>query len=171
MDALSAKGAVALEYAAQGFAVFPVFEMGPGGACACGRPDCSSPGKHPRVSRGLKEASKDPEVVRSWWTQWPEANIGIATGSPSGIFVMDVDIKNNGHHELARLIEEHGAIPDTRICQTGGGGFHVYFRLPPGQRIPNSAGKIAPGIDVRGDGGYVVAPPSNHYSGGCYEWN
>ena len=163
--------AEALALAHEGFAVLPLYELGPDGCCTCGRSGCSSPGKHPRLKNGVKEATKDVEIIRQWWVQWPDANIGIATGVASEVFVLDVDIKHGGQDELVRLIAERGPIPDTRICQSGGGGFHAYFRKPADQRVSNSASKIAQGIDVRGDGGYVVAPPSNHASGRSYEWN
>lgn len=172
IEVLPSMKAEAITLVRQGFAVFPVCELGPdGGICACGRPKCSSPGKHPRLKHGVKEASTSEELVNHWWSQWPEANIGIATGGRSGVFVVDVDIKHNGHDALGDLLEKHGGLPDTRICQTGGGGFHAYFRLPTDRNIVNSVGKIGHGIDVRGDGGYVVAPPSNHTSGRCYKWN
>lgn len=114
MGALSPMGVAALEYASQGFSVFPVYEIAQGGGCACGRSDCSNPGKHPRVRSGFKEASKDVETVSRWWREAPTANIGIATGAPSGVFVLDVDLKNNGPDEFERLQAEHGQLADNR---------------------------------------------------------
>jgi len=170
MDNTSTAGTAALAYAEKGFAVFPIYEIGPAGACACSSA-CSSPGKHPRIGGGFQNASKDAEIIRQWWTQWPTANVGIATGAASGVFVLDVDRKNNGLEELQSLMTAHGDLPGTLYCITGGGGLHAYFKLPAGKSVPCSAGRFAPGIDVRGDGGYVVAPPSNHISGGRYEWH
>lgn len=161
----------ALALVREGFAVLPVYEMRPDGSCACGRSGCSSRGKHPRLQHGVKDATLVEEVVLQWWSQWPNANIGIATGDLSGVFVLDVDVKHHGQDALELLMNRHGLLPDTRICQTGGGGFHVFFRLPSGRKIANSAKKVGQGIDVRGEGGYVVAAPSSHSSGGTYKWN
>jgi hypothetical protein len=100
---------------------------------------------------------------------WPQANIAIATGARAGLVALDVDPRHGGDRSLARLIDTHGSLPDTPCVWTGGGGLHYYFAHP-GTKVSNSAGKVAVGIDVRGDGGYVVAPPSVHVSGGVYEW-
>ena len=158
----------ALRYARAGLAVFPL-HAALQGRCTCGRPDCGSPGKHPRTSRGLNDATKDEEQVARWWATWPDANVGIATGAVSGVVVLDVDPKNGGDDGLVGLREEYGNLPATRTVVTGGGGAHFYFRHP-GEEIRNSAGRLGPGLDVRGDGGYVVAPPSVHVSGSSYEW-
>jgi putative DNA primase/helicase len=170
VEILSLIGEEAVALAREGFAIFPVYEIAPNGYCACGRSDCSSPGKHPRLKNGVKGASTSEEQARQWWTVWPDANIGIATGACSSIFVLDVDSKHNGQDALVALMEQHGQLSDTRISQTGGGGFHAFYRLPVDRDIPNSAGKVGQGIDIRGEGGYVVAPPSRHASGRTYEW-
>src|SRR5215468_3577726 len=81
----------ALDYATRGWGVFPVHGL-TAGCCSCGNPACGSPGKHPRVARGLTEASKSPEQIRAWWDRWPTANIAVATGQTSGFFVLDVDL-------------------------------------------------------------------------------
>jgi len=81
----------ALEYAAQGWRVFPLHNPTSAG-CSCQKPDCNnSTGKHPRISNGLKGASLDASRIRGWWAKWPDANIGVATGPGSGVFVLDVD--------------------------------------------------------------------------------
>ena len=137
--------------------------------CSCGRRDCASPAKHPfgrLVQEGLQDASKDPEAIASWFGQG-QLNIGIATGAVSGIIALDVDPRHDGDQTLAALEREHGPLPPTWRFLTGGGGEHILFRYP-GRPLPNSAGEIGPGIDVRGDGGYIVAPPSEHISGGRY---
>jgi hypothetical protein len=157
-----------LDYATRGWSVFPVHGI-TAGRCCCGNPACGSPGKHPRVGRGLTEASKAPEQIRAWWGRWPTANIAVATGQTSGFFVLDVDPGHGGDESLQALEAEHGRLPHTVRSLTGGGGEHILFEHVPGLR--NSAGRIAPGIDVRGDGGYVVAPPSMHISGRRYAWN
>ena len=160
----------ALEYAACGMAVFPIHGV-TDGACDCGKSDCTSPGKHPRVSGGCKSATKDIETIISWWTANPTSNIGIATGAVSGIIVIDVDI-GPGKDGLASLREfesRHAPIAKSATVLTGGGGRHFYMRAP-SVEIRNSAGTLAKNIDIRGDGGYVVAPPSMHISGNRYTW-
>ena len=107
-------------------------------------------------------------VVRRWFACWPDANIGVVTGSISGLVVLDVDPGHGGGESLARLEAIHGPLPFTVSAVTGGGGRHVYFRHPDGE-VRNRVG-IAPGLDLRGDGGYVVAPPSVHPSGRPYAW-
>ncbi|UCE88118.1 MAG: bifunctional DNA primase/polymerase [Pseudomonadota bacterium] len=106
--------------------------------------------------------------VRQWFGQWPDANVGVVTGAISGLVVMDVDPKHGGEQSLANLEREHGPLPQTVECTTGGGGRHLYFAHPGGV-VHNKVG-LASGIDIRGDGGYVVAPPSCHASGAAYCW-
>jgi len=137
------------------------------GRCTCGKPDCSSPGKHPRTPSGVKDASKDVNVIRHWWHEWPNANVGIATGATSGFFVLDVD-GEEGEKSLRELEKQHGALPETVESITGGGGRHLFFRWP-GRAIKNKVA-LAPGLDIRADGGYIVAPPSYHVSGRQYVW-
>jgi hypothetical protein len=156
-------------YANLGWAVFPVHIPTEAG-CSCGRVECDSPGKHPRTRNGHVEATTEPDQIHQWWEQWPEANVGIATGKQSNLVVVDEDPRNGGDAGLADLEDEHGRLPDTWICETGGGGRHYFFRHP-GGRIPCSSGKLAPGVDIKGDGGYVVATPSLHASGERYAWS
>lgn len=133
-------------------------------------PECSSPGKHPRVRNGLNAATTDEKEVRRWWDRWPHANVGIKTGGESGLVVVDVDPGHGGAESLHRLVEARGRFfDDTRTVRTGGGGWHFYFRHP-GELVRNDTGRrLGPGIDVRGDGGYVLAPPSVHRTGNRYE--
>jgi putative DNA primase/helicase len=158
----------AAAYAALGWPVFPLHTIS-AGLCTCTRPACSSPGKHPRTRQGLKDASTDEPIIAGWWEQWPEANVGVRTGSASGLLVLDVDADSNGEQSLARLEQTHGSLPDTVTAHTGGGGKHLLFRHPGGD-ARNSAGKLGEGLDIRADGGYIVAPPSIHASGGAYRW-
>jgi putative DNA primase/helicase len=159
-------------YLALGFAVLPVhFPFAREGRleCSCGREDCRQPAKHPfgrLVRNGVKDASTDPETVTRWFTK-TRFNIAIATGGASGIFVLDIDPRHGGDETLADLEREHGPLPATWRFLTGGGGEHVLFRHP-GRNVANSAGALGPGIDVRGDGGYIVAPPSRHICGRPY---
>ena len=129
---------------------------------------CRAQGKEPLTKHGLKEASKDAATVLAWWKRWPRANVGIATGAASGIVVLDVDARAGGRESLAILEDEQGRLPETRTVLTGGGGQHLYFRDQGGLR--NSAGRLGAGLDLRADGGYVVAPPSNHTNGNKYRW-
>ena len=159
--------ASALGYASLGWQIMPLHSA-TGGRCSCGKAECNSPGKHPRTRRGLKDASTESGVIERWWSQWPTANVGIRTGAVSGIVVIDIDPRHGGDDSLAALIREHGELPPTAEALTGGGGQHLIFQHP-GGTIGNRAGLLI-GIDVRGDGGYIVAPPSNHVAGGRYRW-
>jgi hypothetical protein len=142
----------ALTLAARGLHVFP----------------CRPRDKRPATPRGCKDASKDPDMIRHWWGLEPHYNIAIATGSVSGIFIVDAD-GVDAERELRRLEAEHGELPATVEAITARGR-HLYFKMP-AVPVRNSAGKIAPGVDVRGDGGYVLAPPSVHPSGRVYRWS
>ena len=159
----------ALEYAERGWVVVPLHTPSAGG-CSCGWVGCASPAKHPRTTHGLKDASRDPAMIRDWWNIWPEANIGIVTGPESGILALDVDGKP-GEESLADFARGGSRLPDTYTVHTGGGGRHLYFLCPEGTEVRNSQSRIAPGLDIRGRGGYVVAPPSLHASGARYEVN
>jgi bifunctional DNA primase/polymerase-like protein/primase-like protein len=119
--------------------------------------------------RGLLDATRALEQIGKWWTINPDYNIGIATGEPSGIFVLDIDAKRDGEDMLAQIIRQNGDLPPTLLSRTGGGGLHYIFRHTAG--IRNSASKIGNGLDIRGDGGYIVAPPSIHESGRPYAWD
>lgn len=144
----------ALGYAGKGWQVFP----------------CLPSGKQPLTLHGLKEATTDPEQIRTWWRKWPDANIAIATGAASGIFVVDLDFDHDGIDSLVKLEAGKPKGLATLECATGGGGAHLYFTWPDGFEIRNSAGKLGRGIDIRGEGGYVIAPPSLHKSGERYQW-
>lgn len=141
-----------------------------GGRCACPKgAACTSPGKHPLTRNGVKDATDDGGKIAAWREQHPRANWAIATGARSGVVVVDLDRKpgKNGLERLREIVAARGGLPKTRTVRTGSGGLHLYFQHP-GEEVANSASKIAPGIDVRGDGGYVMAPESNHVSGGTY---
>lgn len=125
--------------------------------------------KTPRTPHGFKDATRDTAIITAWWERWPDASIGIATGEVSGIFVLDVDPAHGGADTLRALEATHQEIPNTPQVLTGGGGAHCYLAYP-GFAVTNSAGKLGEGLDVRCDGGYVIAPPSSHPSGGAYAW-
>jgi bifunctional DNA primase/polymerase-like protein/AAA domain-containing protein len=156
----------ALTYAEHGVPVFPVW-WAVESRCACGKPDCASPAKHPIgavVPHGVLDATTDVNTIREWWTRYPAANIGTPTTWCS---VLDVDPRHGGDAALRELERQHGALPETPQILTGGGGRHIYFRPVAG--LAPSAGRVGPGIDVRsGAGAYVLMPPSAHVSGGTY---
>ena len=157
----------ALAMAASGWPVFPVHSV-EDGRCSCGRPDCGNTGKHPRTHQGVTDASTDPDQIKMWWDAWPQANIGVAMGQRSGLLALDIDPRHYGNENLFDLEQRCGQLPNTLTSFTGGGGCHLLFEYVSG--IRNQTGKIAPGIDVKVDGGYIVAPPSMHRSGMPYRW-
>lgn len=131
---------------------------------------CLEKQKQPATPRGCLDASKDPHMISHWWGINPAYNIAIATGGISGIFVIDIDVEGaDGELGLRQLEIEHGELPPTVEAITARGR-HLYFRMPDAP-VRNSASKIAAGIDVRGTGGYVLAPPSIHPSGKRYAWS
>ncbi|TYL92730.1 hypothetical protein FXB40_23860 [Bradyrhizobium rifense] len=157
----------ALRYTSEGLHVIPVHSVRDG-RCSCREGiECAKPGKHPMTPRGVKDATKDRKVIKQWWTESPDANIGIATGQISNLVVVDVDGKE-GKKSLAQLFKKHGKLPRTPKVTTGNG---VHYYLRPGDKsVPNSVGRLGKGIDIRGDGGYVVAPGSVHRSGKLYKF-
>jgi hypothetical protein len=152
----------ALAFARHGIPVLPVHTPGRSGVCSCERgARCERPGKHPRLRHGLTEASTDPGQLTAWWVRWPRANVGLRTG-----VVMDVaDVDSaEGWHGLRHLAG--GDLPRGPQVRTGGGGRHLWFRPTGfGNRV-----RLLPGLDWRGAGGYVLAPPSRHATGGHYHW-
>lgn len=142
----------ALAYARRGVPVFP----------------CEPRGKRPLTRNGHWDATTDLRVIERWWKRWPSANVGVPTGRKSGIVVLDVDLDADGSKSLAKLERMRGPAPETARTRTGGGGSHLFFRYPLELEIRNSAGLLGPGLDVRGEGGYVVVPPSRTQS--TYEW-
>jgi Bifunctional DNA primase/polymerase, N-terminal len=142
----------ALTYARRGVPVFP----------------CEPGAKRPLTRNGHWDATTDPHAIGRWWRGWPSANVGVPTGKKSGLVVLDVDVDDDGPESLARLEHAGVPVPKTARARTGGGGIHLYFRYPRERDIRNSAGLLGPGLDVRGEGGYVVVPPSRTL--GSYEW-
>ncbi|MHC4401323.1 MAG: bifunctional DNA primase/polymerase, partial [Planctomycetota bacterium] len=138
-----------------------------GAGCSCRKGSrCDAPGKHPRPPRGINAATTDPRVLQRW--KWTSANVGIATGATSGIVVIDIDPRHDGQASLQAAQKRLGALPECPMMATGGGGWHLVFRHP-GRAVPSRIG-LADGIDIRADGGLVVAPPSLHVSGKRYSW-
>jgi hypothetical protein len=124
----------------------------------------------PLIRRWQELATTDPATIETWWRQFPTANVGIATGRKSGIVVLDVDPGNGGHESLERLKKDIPGFPSRATVRTGSGGLHYYFTYDLDLSIGNSASRLGHGLDVRGDGGFVVAPPSLHASGSPYSW-
>ena len=142
------------------------------GKCSCPEGDaCIRPGKHPRTAHGIKDATISKTQIDDWWTEHPDANIGIAAGQQSGILVLDIDPRNGGTETLQRLEKELGPLPSTVTSNTGGGGQHRIFEYPDFPVRKDSTGKLlGPGVDVLSDGCIMVAPPSRHASGNRYRW-
>jgi hypothetical protein len=138
--------------------------------CSCRKPDCGSQGKHPLVRHGSKDATTDPKQIWEWWQEWPTANVGIATGPESGLWVVGPDGRA-GIEALDHLARQHpDGLPATPTAFTGSGGQHLFYRWPAvGEKIPNRRNHRGLPIDVRGTGGYVVASPSMN-ANGSYSW-
>ena len=156
----------AISYAEKGWHVLPLHSV-IDGKCTCGKPTCTSPGKHPQTPNGLRSATIDKDTINTWFKYWPKANIGIATGAISGIGVLDIDPKHGGEDSLYELTKTYGKIPDTVEAITQSKGRHIIFQYEDGFRT--TAGKLGRGIDTRGDGGYIVASPSKGMLG-QYHW-
>lgn len=148
------------------WAVLPIWWIRNNGSCACGDRNCEHPGKHPiglLVKHGYKDATKDLEKIAHWWKRFPKANIAVATGAISGFFAIDIDPRNRGEETLESLEDAFGKLPETVMQFTGGGGKHYFFKHPGFRVKSDSDGTVlGPGIDIKGDGSYVVVPPSNH---------
>ncbi len=141
----------ALDYAEQGFRVFPLAPRE----------------KTPLSQHGFHDATQSSDIIADYWEKQSEANIGIAT---EGLIVIDFDVKNQGLESKTELIKKYGPFPRTRVHRTGGGGEHWIYRAPEGSDIRSGAGKYGfSGVDIRANGGYIVAPPSVHSSGNRYE--
>src|SRR6516225_10120505 len=140
-----------LKYAERGWYVIPVDDK-----------------KHPLTRNGVKDATRDPAVIQGWWAQWPKANVAIATGQGSKLTVIDLDTKGGGLTNWTTIVQDHGGVPTTLQSSTPSGGAHNYW-LPPDFLVRNSVSTLAPGVDVRGERGYVLAPPSI-LPNGPYRW-
>jgi hypothetical protein len=154
----------ALAYATAGWPVLPLHTPTTDGGCTCTRAACTNAGKHPRTEHGLADASADPAQIAAWWQRWPGANVGVRTGE---LVVVEVD-GAAGARSLATLEATHSPLPATRRVRSARGA-HLYFRAD-GHDIACSAGQLGIGLDVRGRGGYIVAPPSRHATGHHYAW-
>lgn len=143
----------AMDYLARGWSVIPVRERA----------------KRPALPWKLYQSEYVSEkTLHDWFHRCPDCNVAIVTGELSGLVVVDVDPRHGGDKSLEKLEAEHGPLPQTMESVTGGGGRHLYFAHP-GGAVHNRV-NIEPGIDLRGDGGCIVAPPSVHPSGKRYRW-
>jgi len=125
--------------------------------------------KRPAVAwKAYQRRCVSEETLHDWFRRSPDYNVAIVTGALSGLVVVDVDPRHGGKESLRALERTHGSLPATVESITGGGGRHLYFSHPGGE-IHNRT-NIEPGIDLRGDGGCIVAPPSIHPSGKRYRW-
>lgn len=144
---------MACAYAARGWSVLPIAPRD----------------KRPLIAwTELQHRHAEEPEIRAWLKRWPDANIGIVTGRISGLIVLDIDPRNGGDDSICRIEHDFGPIPETHEVITGQGGRHLYF-LYPGRRLSNVVGLLE-GVDLRGDGGLVVAPPSIHPNGNPYAW-
>jgi hypothetical protein len=155
----------ASRYACLSWRVFPVYEPVAAGVCSCSAGSaCANAGKHPRTPHGMHDATTAATTIAAWWTRWRRANIGVRTGD--GLYVIDVD-GHAGAHSLVHLEQLNGTLPRTVEVATGRGR-HLYFATRVALR--STRGALGAGIDTRGDGGYIIAPPSEHASGARYAW-
>jgi len=128
---------------------------------------CAAGDKNPLTEHGFKDATTDWGTIRAWWAKWPTANLAIPTGERSGLIVLDVDMNDgsdgkevkDGEASLSELTAKHGSLPPTLEVKTPRGGRHLYFRHP-GQKVPSRGNHPLRDLDIRGDGGYVLIPPS-----------
>lgn len=156
----------ALDYAKLGLNVFPCHTYS-NGRCSCGDAVCRAPGKHPKTIAGFREACCTDSIIRTWFSG-ASANLAIATGRGSQIVVIDIDADKGGNAAFDAFVNGRD-LPPTPTVRTGGGGRHIFFRYPECV-IPTGVNRAGIGVDVRSDGGYVVAPPSVHKSGESYTW-
>jgi len=157
----------ALGYASRGLHIFPCVWI-ENGACSCKDPECDSPGKHPLTPHGFHDATNDHAAVRDLWTKFPKANIAIRTGAESGLAVVDIDDLDLAKPELEKLCPGYNfkSVPTQKTGKPR--AWHLAFGYP--DVYVKTGTKFLPGMDSRGDGGYIMAAPSIHVSGKHYEW-
>ena len=149
----------AISYAKMGISVFPIIPLS----------------KKPATKNGFKDATTDTEQIKRWWKDNPNYGIAIATGKVSGnIFVIDCDVDENmgynGYHALQDYCRENQVeFPDTVMALSGRKGSHFYYRAKKGYSVKSRTGLIE-GVDIRGEGGYIICPPTIHPNGTAYEW-
>jgi hypothetical protein len=150
-------------YAALGYPVVPMHTARPGGRCSCPDQACPDPGKHPRLRDWQRLAAVDPAVAGEWWRRWPDANLALATGRRFDVLDLDGE---QGEEALRAVLSIAPPKHPGPVARTGGGGWHLLY-APSG--LGNRVGLLR-GVDWRGQRGLIVAPPSQHASGGRYAW-
>ena len=161
---------LAQHYVAQGWPVFPCrshaeehVDQATGEIITLGE-------KTPLTPNGFKGATRFPRIIERWWSDWPDAAVGLPTGEKTGFFALDIDNKPggaNGFHWLAEMEAEHGPLPDTARVTSPNGGLHIYFKYVAGTR---NRGALGAGVDIRSEGGYVLAAGSTMVNGRSYKW-
>ncbi len=159
----------ATHYAEIGWPVLTVAGITADLKCTCGNDNCKAAGKHPMLADWPNKSSMDLEVIRNYFANHGDLNVGICTGQRSRLVVLDVDARSGGLETLEECLQLYGDLPLTPMVHTGGGGNHYYFKCPLGG-LPSRI-SLLPGIDLKCEGGYVVAPPSRHLSGKEYVWD
>ena len=154
-------------YVSLGWRVLPIHSAYASGCSCRAGAACRSVGKHPRTAHGAHDATLVVSRIASWAESFADTNIGIATGRASDLLVVDVDPRNGGRATLVKLERELGRLPPTPEAVTGGSGSHLFFRAPSMHTV---RGTLGDGIDIKFEGGYVVAAPSRHASGAEYAW-
>lgn len=156
-----------------GWQIFPCHSI-QRGQCTCPKGiNCQSPGKHPLTQNGFKDATASQETIRAWLARWPWCNWALATGRANGVVVIDIDPRNGGFDSIEEYEQnrQDGPLPETLRSSTGGGGRHLFYAYPPDATIKgDNRGRWLKGVDVKSDGGYVVLPEGEHFSGGRYAW-
>ncbi|MBO0129155.1 bifunctional DNA primase/polymerase [Agrobacterium burrii] len=161
---------LAQHYAAQGWPVFPCrshaeeqVDQATGELITLGE-------KTPLTPNGFKGATRFPRIIERWWSDWPDAAVGLPTGEKTGFFALDIDNKPggaNGFDWLSEMEAEHGPLPDTARVTSPNGGLHIYFKYVVGTR---NRGALGAGVDIRSEGGYVLAAGSRMANGRSYKW-
>ncbi|WP_336491682.1 bifunctional DNA primase/polymerase [Methylobacterium nigriterrae] len=166
----------ALDWAERGFAVFPCSPSAREGVGKAPLVECDKDANGEKVpgTGGLYKATRDREQIISWWTRWPNAAIGIRTGREAGVWAIDPDVpKKSGDPDglaaLAELERQYGPLPATHTHLTPSGGRHLLFRWREDRPVTNREGRLPANINVRGNGGYLIAPPSRRSDGRRYE--
>lgn len=146
----------ALTAVALGFAVFP----------------CNPLNKRPLINDWRNNATRDQQAIMDWWTANPDIMVGAVTGSPSGYFVIDIDVKDgiDAETKLKALRDQFGDLGAVFMVSTPSGGLHLYCKMPPDEDVRNSTSVIAHGVDIRGTGGYVIFPGSYRHDGKKYRF-
>jgi len=167
--AMNGMAATAFLYAYRGWAVLPLFGTRDG-VCRCPKGSkCKNPGRHPLTRGGVKDATTNLFTIKSWWSKWPSANIGIATGKQSGIVLIDIDSKGEGQKSKLAIEKKLGPLPDTLAVKPSLNQRQMIYRYPT-TKIGDGIVQVAPGLDLLSDGAYFLAPRSRNAADGRVGW-